>query len=60
MFNEFEVVCPNCEAILRLSSDWYEELIKEKETDKPTESCYEFPCVECENELKMEIKVTVG
>lgn len=56
MFDEFEVICPKCKAILRLSSEGYEDLIQENEDTDDEE--YTFPCAECNAKLKMVIKIT--
>jgi hypothetical protein len=57
MFDEFEVVCPECDAILRLSSEGYKSYIKKLEDENLYQDSYEFPCLKCYAKLEMTIKV---
>jgi len=61
MFEDFEVVCPKCHAILRLNSEYYDGMIEETNgdlTSNMNSSEYSFECAKCGTDLKMVIKVS--
>lgn len=49
MFDEFEVICPKCNAILRVNNFDVEEIEPRK--------TYRFRCVDCNKELELNILV---
>jgi hypothetical protein len=65
MFEEFEVICPNCEAILRLGAEDYNPYIGQVESKKEKADCkvsfidnYWFQCLLCGSISKLEIIAT--